>query len=636
MRTRSRRSQQFRRANGAPAPAAAPVIRPWYDGAWLPMLSAVLLTLAFAPIGQFYLAWIALLPFLLFIRRAATRRRLFLWTWAGGIAFFALNIWWLGFVTVPGTIASVAYMGLYWGLAAVITRAAWGDGGGGTREDQGWRVEGGEGGRNPSSAVYLLPSTLSPFTVAAIWTGCEWVRGNLGTGWPWSFIGYTQTPLLAMCQVADMVGVYGVTFWVVAVNVLVALLVTERFRLRPLLWPVVGVAVMLLLVLGYGIVRMEQTRIVPGPRVMVVQSNFPQSNTGDKGADQDELIDFHVNTTRDALEAERAAGREVDLVAWSETMMPALNKSAREFTHGSALGMFLQDTYQRLASLCFNYTTALITGGAYAGRMESRNGRYIDLDRRNAAYFFEPTGVMSDLRYDKVHLVPFGEYVPFKETIPPLYRFFMWFSPYEFDYNLVPGGDDQLTVFALERGMVRQSATAPLTQREASGADIAPAASTQPASGPFLSLPPPARFVVPICFEDADPRLVARMFDGQGAKRADFIVNITNDGWFSQPQLSQHLQIARFRSIENRVPTARSVNTGISAFIDSLGRVYQRLAAHEAGTLTSILPLDPRLTLYTRIGDAFAIACTAFTAMAAAWAFVRARRAKPAATAGKG
>ena len=595
------------------------------------MLSAFLLTLAFAPLSQCYFAWVGLVPVLLFVRRAATTRRLFLWSWAAGTVFFALNIWWLGFVTVPGTMGSVLYMGVYWGLAAVILRGAgvlgeWWSGG-----VVGWwsKAKTDDAAATPSPHYPITQRLLAPFAIAAVWTGCEWVRGNLGTGWPWSFLGYTQTPVLAMCQVADVVGVHGVTFWVVAVNAVVAALVVASFRVRPVAAPMVAVGAMLVAVLVYGIVRMAQTETTPGPRVMVVQANFPQSNTGNKGASREELVSFHLEATRDALAAEVAAGRRVDLVAWSETMMPNLNPKARATARGTDYGLFLEDVYQALASMCFDYRTALITGGEYAGDLRIHEDRWIDLDRRNAAYFFEPTGTMSDLRYDKVHLVPFGEYVPFKETIPPLYRFFMWFSPYEFDYNLVPGGDDQLTVFTLRNDLqaTSQPSTASIT------APAADAATTQPATEPYdldedagARMGP--RFVVPICFEDADPRLVARMFDGGWNKRADFIVNITNDGWFSQPQLSQHLQIARFRSIENRAPTARSVNTGISAFIDSVGRVYDRLPAHVEGTLTSTLPLDARYTIYSRIGDAFAVVCTGVTALLAGWGWLRARRAR--------
>jgi apolipoprotein N-acyltransferase len=117
-----------------------------------------------------------------------------------------------------------------------------------------------------------------------------------------------------------------------------------------------------------------------------------------------------------------------------------------------------------------------------------------------------------------------------------------------------------------------------------------------------------------ICFEDVDSRLMATQFAGPDhTKRADFIVNLTNDGWFAGGQMAQHLQLATFRSIENRVPTARSVNTGISGFIDSLGRVQETLPVHATGTLTARLELDRRVAPYTHLGDVFAGACLVAT-----------------------
>ena len=110
---------------------------------------------------------------------------------------------------------------------------------------------------------------------------------------------------------------------------------------------------------------------------------------------------------------------------------------------------------------------------------------------------------------------------------------------------------------------------------------------------------------------------------GDGRKAADFIVNITNDGWFKANQMPQHLQAARFRSIENRAPTARSVNTGISGFIDSFGRVYGLVPAGTEGTSVQRLQLDSRVTLYTRWGDVFALLCAAVTAVLAGASVVR-------------
>ena len=195
---------------------------------------------------------------------------------------------------------------------------------------------------------------------------------------------------------------------------------------------------------------------------------------------------------------------------------------------------------------------------------------------RNSAYWYTPDGGRSDQRYDKIHLVPFGEYLPFKSGFPPLYKLFLSLSPYPEEYSLTPGNSDALTVFELK---------------------------------------PNWRFVTPICFEDIDAELVRRMFKPIGGmKRADMIVNLTNDGWFKFNEMPQHLQAATFRSIENRVPTARSVNTGISGFIDSNGRQHDLLGSGITGSSIATLALDSRVTIYSRVGDIFAMACATVAA----------------------
>jgi apolipoprotein N-acyltransferase len=169
-------------------------------------------------------------------------------------------------------------------------------------------------------------------------------------------------------------------------------------------------------------------------------------------------------------------------------------------------------------------------------------------------------------------------------------------------YFLQPGGENNLTVFDLSRGGDQ----------------------------------PPWRFVTPICFEDIDPGLCAKMFrpsDAEpGKKRADFLVNITNDGWFLANENSQHLQAAIFRSIENRVPSARSVNTGISGFIDPLGRTSGLLPARTQGSSTSVLMLDSRVTFFTVWGQVFAWICAGVTVIVvmsvfrSQWSVVKGRK----------
>jgi apolipoprotein N-acyltransferase len=173
-----------------------------------------------------------------------------------------------------------------------------------------------------------------------------------------------------------------------------------------------------------------------------------------------------------------------------------------------------------------------------------------------------------------------------------MHRMLFRAAAYSVDYVITPGGRDAMTVFDL------------------------PAGET-PAGG--------LRFVTPVCFEDTNPRLIAEMFrpasDTPRRKRADFLVNITNDGWFSAQQKTQHLQTATLRSIENRVWSVRSANTGISGFIDPAGRHAfgtTLLRPDTAGTLFGRVSVGGPVTFFTIWGDAFAVACVGLTPVAVA------------------
>ena len=283
--------------------------------------------------------------------------------------------------------------------------------------------------------------------------------------------------------------------------------------------------------------------------------------------------------------------------------MPPLNAEALKY-FGPDDGKLLWDT-DALIRLFANGEgipgspkAAFLVGGQFAADFRDPPGHVAEGrpgDNRNSAYYYPRGGGPGTLRYDKVHLVPFGEYIPFQESFPWLYHLLISLGPPNMeDYQLTRGDESRLTVF-------------PLADR---------AGHTW-------------RFVTPICFEDIDASLVARMFrpeatgPGAGLKRADFIVNITNDGWFRSNENPQHLQAATFRSIENRAPTARSVNTGISGFIDSMGRTGGLVAAGTEGTTVAAPRIDSRLTLFTRYGNLFALACSAAAAGMAAGAVVR-------------
>ncbi len=606
---------EYRRAGVVPPAPSPPLADRWYAKVALLLLSVALLTFSFAPFGQFYLAWVGLVPWLLVLRRTRSQRASFLWSWLTGVLFFTANMWWLAYVTGPGLVALMLLLGLYWAVAAVVIRGVgllrW-------EEDGESRIEDRAECYDPSrlSSILHPPSSIrAVILLPAIWVSLEWFRGNWPlNGLPWLFLGHPQTPILAMCQVADVTGVYGVSFWVVAVNALVLLLCTGRFDVRRAAPALIVVAALVVVTLGYGLWRMGQKDCLsPGPTVMVVQSNYPQSNSGEKGATYEQLVDFHVSRTEEALR--KTPG--VDLVVWSETMMPELNRRARDIYRGlearghQDYGQFLDAVSERLKGVAAGNQVGLLVGALYFDATSepdpaAKNGVRVRRDQRNVAYFYDRTGHMSDDpadRYDKVHIVPFGEYLPFKHTLPILHRLFLALSPYDEDYFLTPGQESAMTVFRL---------------------------------APRTSEPGPAsrevRFMTPICFEDIDPMLVGKMLRGtSGRKRADLLVNITNDGWFKYNEMPQHLQAAQFRSIENRVPTARSVNTGISGFVDSVGRTHGLVPAGVEGTSVQSLPLDARVTLYTRLGDVFAYACVAATLASAAASLVRWRRSRRAA-----
>jgi apolipoprotein N-acyltransferase len=522
-------------------------------------LSVLCLTLAFAPIDQYYLGWVGLTPWLIFLAHARSQKAAFFWSWLAGTVFFITNMWWMSHISVPGMLALLIFCGTYWGYAALVIRGA--------------------------NLLHHGP-LVGVLGIAAVWTAFEWMRGIIFTGLPWLFVGYTQTPILAMCQIADVAGAYGVTFWVVCVNALVAMAWLHRKQMRVVLPAAVVVGGMMVLVVAYGISRIRQTpgSLSPGPTIAVVQANYPQNNQGEKPVDVNTRLDFHARQTLDAI---RKWPGKIDMVVWSETMMEGLNASARLEDPD------LQPVYESIRNLAASQGVAILTGGDYWGSWRDevrKDGTYrVADDRRNTAYFFDKQGRMDDTlghRYDKIHLVPWGEFIPGKESMPFLYKLSVALGPdYYSDYIMQPG--EVYTVFHLRTD----------------GHDW--------------------RFVTPICFEDIDARICSAMFrpDADGKKRADFLVNITNDGWFKANENADHLQAAAFRSIENRAWTARSVNTGISGFIDSVGGYHDLLPVRTEGVSTRQIMIDGRLSFYTVYGDLFAFACVGATGLLAGWAW---------------
>jgi apolipoprotein N-acyltransferase len=249
----------------------------------------------------------------------------------------------------------------------------------------------------------------------------------------------------------------------------------------------------------------------------------------------------------------------------------------------------------------------------------------------NSAYYYRSDGTRDPGRYDKIHLVLFGEYIPFQHRFPWLFEQLKKFFPEGYNPN-----------YSLEHG--RHYTVFEMAPPKAEDGNSPPETSD-------LKLQTPFRFGVIICYEDSIP-YVGRNFalDEHGRKRVDWLVNISNDGWFvrfpesegrviASSELSQHAAICAFRAVENRLAIVRSVNTGISCLIDSTGRIRDGyLAAGDgfptkamdrtalAGWFVDRLPIDKRVTFYSRHGEWFANGCAVLYAGVLLWPLMARRR----------
>jgi apolipoprotein N-acyltransferase len=398
-------------------------------------------------------------------------------------------------------------------------------------------------------------------TVPLVWTALEYARAHLLTGFPWYFLGHSQHDVLPMIQISDVTGAYGVTFVVAAVNGLLFELLFTRGWFRRLLhlsgarrhflaWQVVAVLLLVGGTIGYGFWRLGQADFAPGPRVALIQGNLAQGvrnevSSGQAGEDLVTLMVRHY-----AHLSDEAARQQPDLIVWPET-------SCIEEWIESPPGQPVADSRELADAVARRWKTNILLGLNSQVREPGQPPR-----RYNSALLIRPDGQPAG-RYDKIHRVPFGEYVPLRDWLPWMNAF----APYDFDYSIRPG--EALTRFSL---------------------------------GDW-------RFAVLICYEDTDPCL-ARQYVVPGGDKADFLLNISNDGWFDgTSEHEQHLAICRFRAVEARRSVARAVNMGVSAVVDGNGRVVAlpgpswEQSKKIPAVLTATVPIDNRASLYAAWGD---------------------------------
>jgi len=477
------------------------------------LISGLALGLAFPRPDHGWLAWFALVPLFLVMERRPFRSG-----FIAGLSFFGLVFYWVNIVmTTYGklnpVLSGVAYLLMVSYLALYFGAATW-------------------------AACRLREKISLPPVLAlpVLWVALEFLRAFLMTGFPWASIGYSQQGALSMIQSADLFGVYGIGFLLAASNAVLAEAVRSIYRRELRMGPWLAAGLVGLVVLGnwgYGKYRLKDdlARRDDSLNVALIQGNIDQAVKWQPGM-RETTVEKYLNLS---LEADRA--QPADLIVWPEAATP----------------FYLQDIgplSRKVLDLPRRADAYLLTGSpAY----ETVNQQQRSL---NSAFLLSQRGNILG-RSDKVHLVPFGEYVPLGTLLP-------------FIDKMVAGIGD-----------------------------FSP--------GTIVPLPMDGhKLGVLVCYEVIFPEL-AREWVREGS---DLLVNITNDAWFGHSSAPyQHLAMARFRAVENRIWLVRAANTGITAIIDPAGRIVAQTPIFETGFLNGRVGLGAQPTLYTRIGDVLPLAC---------------------------
>jgi apolipoprotein N-acyltransferase len=490
-----------------------------WSGILLSVLGGVFLTLGFPKLGWYYFSWVALIPLFLALPDRTTKQAFALGCICG-LVHYVGTLYWMYYALhqyggIPTSLAIVVvflpctYLALYLGCFAAIAR------------------------------VWLAYPLLWVLGLPGVWVALELIRAHVFTGFPWANLGYTQTPLHALIQIADLSGVYGVSWLVVlSSTVLTALLRRSRGRYAGLL--VLGVCLVGAFIYGSwreGTIDDQQSAATPWI-VGVVQGNIDQSQKWD-AAFQQETLKRYLGLSKEAA----AHNPAPELLVWPETAVPFFYRLEEKLT--AQLTDIVKETG---TPLLFGSPGMTIIEGA--PRLQNR------------AYLVNGSAVLEGV-YAKQHLVPFGEYVPLQQVLFFIHRLVQAAG------DFVPGDDPSPLILG-----------------------------RQP-------------FGVLICYEDIFPEL-ARAAVERGATS---LINITNDAWYGTSSAPyQHLELARWRAIEFRVPLIRAANTGISAIFDATGKSCGTISLNQPGFL--VCPVHPFriLTFYAKWGDLFAWLCLLTTA----------------------
>src|SRR5437763_961740 len=528
-----------------------PRLWPWLAA----ILSGVLGAASLPPFGQTWLCWLALTPLIaaVFFSGERVRRR---WLrdlglgYVSGLTFFWISFFWLTTVTALGWFVLEFYMAIYYALWAafcglvqprtseIVVVDKWSE-----------MLARAKPETPPGSSPWLRSghNLFLAVCLATAWTGLEWTRGWLFSGFGWNGLGIALHATWPMIQMAEFTGVAGVTFFVAFSNSILATTARRiwqetRTRVMRPHYDLTLTMVGLVGIFAFGVNAVQSRPTTRPLHVALVQASVPRAEKFDIRYKQ-KIFEKFDRLSRIALTSTSA----IDLLVWPESALPApVLEDQQSFTFVTELA----------ASAGVDILLGVIDAppeGVYNAALLVRLDQQVQL-------------------YRKVHLVPFGDYVPLRRSFPLFAKIAGDQVPEDFDVG------HEFTVFQLSKN-----------------------------HGRLASL---------ICFEDTIGELT-RQFVLHGA---DFLANVTNDGWFLRSAGSrQHLANAVFRCVETRRPMVRAANTGVTCLVNEFGRVTQILrdeqgSIFEEGTLIGDVNIaaEPRLTFYAQHGEFFAKICTAF------------------------
>ncbi len=480
---------------------------------FLPVLTGFLLLATFPRADQSYLAWVAFVPLIVFVYRTQTANRAFWGGFAAGFSgHFGLLIWiprvLENYGGMSGVLAwlchglLVAMLACYPAAACAMTKFLM--------------------RRRGSGFILLLP---------VIWVLLEYAQTHSPFGgFPWLLAGYSQSAYLNLIQIADVTGVYGISFLILGFNTAVVWMVFHKGQAGSL-WPLVAACAMLVFSLFYGTRSLNRWKNIDSP----FHAALLQGNLSAEDSEQVLTEKFQRGYVR---MADTLKSPKKDLLVLPESPTPVMFQHDPEYVQ----------VFERLAQ---RHQFGLIFNNVRSMEIEGID-RYL-----NSAYFLNGNGVPVGV-YDKVHLVPFGEYIP-------LERIFFFAETVSKDVGSFYPGNDFLVV---SLGKHRANAI--------------------------------------ICFEAVFPALV-RKFVRKGSQ---LVVNLTNDEWYGDSAAPyQHFAMARWRAIENRRYLLRAANSGISAIVEPTGRVQISTEILQEAVCEGRFAFLEHKTFYTRYGDVFIFAC---------------------------